>query len=443
MTGRACAIFAVILSLVSFQSVAASQDIEKKNIDRAWDEAYKNIGWLARHFHELHPDADATEQFDAYKALMSLVTDNFVHTLYYDTDYPEYLPYLRPEISNYCGPNTDFRYGIVHLEPGANYRVWGTRGNAEALDVQQYAGWAGLKNNPMKATLGEHAQETFESMGIKVDEQGKFEFVLGPTKPEQGQWWPADKKIVALMIRDIFVDHTKEAVPSRIYFEKIGPKKNGPTPPSADEAAERLHAFARSLKEWDLCFKFPEVTAENTYVSKGFYLKPNAKNKDFITSPSANRPKDTVQQQTQSIYSAFYNVPLGQALISEWTPPKELLDWNLQLYTRWLSNPGFMNRQTDINSAAALPDSDGVVRLVISHKDTGIANWVDPDGRSKGIILLRCKLCKGSRGEPTLKLVPENEIMKYLPPDTRMVTPEERERILELRRTHYLMRYQQ
>jgi len=448
-------VFALALSLASYQSHAGSADVEK--IDRAWDEAYKSIGWLAKYFRDLTKDGDATERFDGYKALLNVLTDNYLNSVYYDRDRPEYLPYLRPEISNYCGPNTDFRYGMVHLEPGASYRVWGTRGNAEVIDFQQYFGWAGQKGRAFKASLGKYAQGTFESRNIKVDEQGNFEFIYGPTKPEQGEWWQAENDGTMLLIRDIFLDHTKEAIPGRFYFEKIGPRKEGPTTVSADEAAERLYAFARSLKQWDVCFKFPDIV-ENSFVIKDWYEKPDAKDKDYFTknpdetndklasgqlkSPTGKK-KATAAQITQTYHMAFYRVKPGQALIGEWTPPKDTLNWNIQLYTRLLQNLGFIDRQTDINTAAAHVDDDGVVRFVISHKDPGVANWLDVDGRPLGTVIVRCKLCNARGGIPSLKLVAEEDIMKYLPRDTKMVTPEERSHLLDLRRKHYLMRYQQ
>lgn len=457
MAGRVRSIFIIVLSLLCYQAHARNADVEK--IDRAWNEVYKSIGWLAGYFQGLTKDGDATERFDGYKALLNVLTDNYLNSVYYDTDRPQYLPYLRPEFSNYCGPNTDFRYGMVHLEPGASYRVWGTRGNAEVIDLQQYSGWAGQKNRAFKSSLGKYAQGTFDSRDIKVDDKGNFEFTFGPNKPEQGQWWQAEGDGVILMIRDIFLDHTKEAIPGHFYFEKIGPKKTGPTTVSADEAAERLYAFARSLKQWDVCFKFPDI-AENNFVIKDWYEKPEAKDKDYFKNPGrggavnvelapgqlkppAGRKKTTAAQLTQTYHMAFYRVKPGQALIGEWTPPKETLNWNIQLYTRLLQNLGFIDRQTDINTAAAHVDADGVVRFVISAKDPGVANWLDVDGHPFGTVIVRCKLCNARGNIPTLKLVDEADIMKYLPKETKMVTAEERSRILDLRRKHYLMRYQQ
>lgn len=458
---RICAALAVTLSLCSYQVHAASEDIEK--LDRAWDEVYKSIGWLTQYFRDLTADGDATERFDGYKGLMNVLTDNYLNSIYYDRDRPEYLPYLRPEFSNFCAPNTDFKYGMVHVEPGASYRVWGTRGNAEVIDIQQYTIWPGQQDSPIRSTLGKYAQGTFDSRGIKVDKHGNFEFTIGPTKPAKGQWWQTESDGVLLMVRDIFLDHTTEAKPARFYFEKLGPKKAGPTTLSASEAADRLYAFARSLKHWDVCFKFPDIE-ENNFVVKDWYAKPEAKDKKFFDksdaakdiaadakielSPGQLKPppgqtKVTAAQLTQTYHMAYYNLKPDEALIGEWTPPKKSLNWSVQLYTRLLQNLGFIDRQTDINTAAAHLDSDGVMRFVISHKDPGVANWLDVDGRPLGTVIVRCKLCS-ERGEvPKLKLVAVSDVMKYLPKDTKMVTPKERDQLLEKRRMHYLTRYHQ
>lgn len=434
-------VLSAVLSLATIPSYAENSAVEKKRIDQAWDDVYKNIGWLTQYFRDLTANGDATERFEAYRTLMALLTDNYLQSVAYDTERPQYLPYTNPYISNYGGPSTAFKYGMVHLEPGASYRVWGKRGNADAIDIQQYYGWYG--QDPIPAS---RAQGSFESHDIKVDEQGNFEFILSPAKPEKGQWWPAEKDTKVLMIRDVFLDNTKEAIPAHFYFEKLGPKKKGPTPPSPEESAARLHAWAKSLKEWDIVFKFPEIAKENEFVAKGWVKKPSAEDAKLLLNIEAGKSKPVPEktqggQVTQLYNMALYRLEPGQALIGEWTPPKKFLYWNVLLNNRLLQSLNFFERQTDINDVAAHLDADGVFRFVVSRNDPGVANWLDIDGHAAGAILMRCKLCSERGALPTLKLVPESDVLKHLPAETKLVTPEERNQILALRRQHYLARF--
>lgn len=69
MAGKLCAILVVVLSFASVQSHAESAEAEKSRIDHAWDEVYKNIGWLTQYLRNLTADGSATERFEAYRTL--------------------------------------------------------------------------------------------------------------------------------------------------------------------------------------------------------------------------------------------------------------------------------------------------------------------------------------------------------------------------------------
>ena len=78
-------------------------------------------------------------------------------------------------------------------------------------------------------------------------------------------------------------------------------------------------------------------------------------------------------------------------------------------------------------------------RFVMCHADPLVANWIDLDGHSKGIVIARAKQC--SDGDlPTAKIVPEADIFKHLPKDIKMLTPSERAAKLALRREAYRAR---
>ena len=79
----------------------------------------------------------------------------------------------------------------------------------------------------------------------------------------------------------------------------------------------------------------------------------------------------------------------GQALVLELDPSDAPL-WDVQLYNRpWYEALDFANRATSVNHRLASIDNDGMVRVVIANRDTGVANWLDTEGRAEVLATVR------------------------------------------------------
>jgi len=408
----------LILIFVCPLTFAESNNINNvKNIDQAWIEVEKSIHALGDVVKEVTAKDDSVGRFEAYRALLSVIMDNYLNLIYADRNRPEYLPWLGM-LTNYGGPSPDFRYGIVQLEPGASYRVWGTRGHAEFVDFQQFVGWHGLKDGFKSSP----SQKTFESENIHVDAQGNFGFVLGPESPGHGDWWKLEPGVTTIVIREIFTDLTQKET-AVFHLEKIGFNDEGPTVVPAAEAAERLRALARSFKDWAFTFKLGK-----TFAKVG--------DNRFEEDPRFN---DKSGQNDVRFMLMRFNIPPGQALVGIWKPPAQCRYWDFSLVTDQIQSFNTGYRQISVNKSAANMGSDGLFHFVISHKDPLVANWLDLDGHSVGIVQGRAKQCQG-RDIPSVKLVAEGEIPKHLPPDIKMVTAEERAANLALRHAAYQAR---
>jgi hypothetical protein len=84
--------------------------------------------------------------------------------------------------------------------------------------------------------------------------------------------------------------------------------------------------------------------------------------------------------------------------------------------------------------------------FVLSVKDPGVHNWLDPSDLHDGVLTLRWAEFEG--GEPadslsvTSRLVPLAELEKHLPAGTRFVSPGERKTQLAERAASYAWRLQ-
>ena len=106
----------------------------------------------------------------------------------------------------------------------------------------------------------------------------------------------------------------------------------------------------------------------------------------------------------------------------------------------WYQSLDWVNRQSSLNGQQAVVDDDGVFRAVVSHRDPGIANWLDTTGATQGCITYRWNQATNFP-VPTLELVPFDEVTDHLPADTSRVTSEERSDLLRRRRRGALRRF--
>ena len=60
-----------------------------------------------------------------------------------------------------------------------------------------------------------------------------------------------------------------------------------------------------------------------------------------------------------------------------------------QLGSMWYISLDYINHQTSLNSHQAQVDPDGMIRMVIAHRDPGVANWIETTGRRTGIMQFR------------------------------------------------------
>jgi hypothetical protein len=120
-----------------------------------------------------------------------------------------------------------------------------------------------------------------------------------------------------------------------------------------------------------------------------------------------------------------------EALVIEVMPPEGLY-WSFSLGNAWWETIDYANHQTSLNGHQAVVDDDGLVRVVVAHRDPGVANWLDTAGHSEGPIILRCVRTE-SAPVPTTRLVPFDQLDDALPPGTRRLSASERAQAIAIR----------
>jgi hypothetical protein len=135
----------------------------------------------------------------------------------------------------------------------------------------------------------------------------------------------------------------------------------------------------------------------------------------------------------------LYDIQPDDALIIETEIPNARY-WSVQLNDVWWQTTDYAYHQSCINAGQAAIDSDGKVRMVLSLRDPGVMNWLDPVDFPWGVAQWRWYLTDRIV-TPTVKKVPVTEVRTHLPAETALVTRDERQSLLAIRRKGIFNRY--
>ncbi len=116
-----------------------------------------------------------------------------------------------------------------------------------------------------------------------------------------------------------------------------------------------------------------------------------------------------------------------------------------QLANLWGESLEYANALGSLNGFQSELDPDGVMRLVVAHRDPGVPNWLDTTGHPEGFVTARWAYSQTPAREhwPGVRAerVPFDEIGRHLFEGTRKVSPEERREQIRIRQEHVTQRF--
>ena len=135
----------------------------------------------------------------------------------------------------------------------------------------------------------------------------------------------------------------------------------------------------------------------------------------------------------------FYDLAPDEALVLRRRSRRRY--WSLQLYRmRWFS-PYDIARSTSLNQTQMHVGADGRFHVVVAHRDPGVANWLDTEGRREGLFTLRWFWPLGDPPSPSTRVVKLADVRAVLPADTPAVDAAGRRREIRRRRDHLTWRF--
>ena len=120
----------------------------------------------------------------------------------------------------------------------------------------------------------------------------------------------------------------------------------------------------------------------------------------------------------------YFIVKPDEALIIEFIPPVDASYWNFELNNFWMASFDYRHHLSRINGTQAVFKLDGSVRIVVSHADPGIPNWLGADGHTQWHLGLRW-LQTDNLPVPETRLTKLAELSTAIPSDARRISSED------------------
>jgi hypothetical protein len=381
-----------------------------EEVRKAWPELVKPSAEMLKAFQWAFDEV-------VYAATMwSLNTDKERPKVITITRLPHKLGDLDIPGSRWGLDNPDTVYRVIPISGDERYVIRGRVAKGHRLTENYFSLWDPVMNSVAVQN----------GKALVTDAEGYFTCTVD-SDPANGrvnhiQSAPAAHEFY---IRDVVMDWSNEMI-NDLSIERLGapPKKPVLTD---DEQAELTASFLRryytSTARWnDQTLKKPV---------NGF---------DFTID------RDTDGAQRSQIYiMGHFTVPDDEALVVNLRTGGA--EYFIVPITNWWGTTNAVNTRTaSMNKAQSVANADGTYSFVISAKDPGVHNWVDPCDMHEGILTLRwAEFPGGVPGQDlgaTSKVVKLADLKSELPPETKFVTAEERKAQQARRTAAYAWRLQ-
>jgi len=323
-----------------------------------------------------------------------------------DPRHPQFVRYETPD-NQWGGPNPDNLYLRAKIDPRETYRVW-----ADATGMRQ-AIFSLHEGDMQLEQYGVYGETSLDKLATDAD--GRLQIILSPEK-RAGNWIKMHPKARLFGIRVYVSDWEGDASPP-FHIERVGGEGEAPPPLEPDTVAKALDRAATWVERTAVYWP--------RYTQAGW---------ERATPNVVNPPRAAKGGADNILYgNCFWEFGEEDALLLECDPP-DAQYWGFTIHTLpWLESGQFADRQTSLSGHQIHRDPDGRIRLVLAHRDPGCPNWIDTEGRERGLLVYRWVWTQTDPA-PSSRVVPLAELRQLLPDDHPIVAPAERRRRLARRR---------
>lgn len=306
--------------------------------------------------------------------------------------------------------NPDALYFYASINADDTYIVRGRRGTTADLSFQVMSGsyTPGSDPTPLAA---------FDEREVDFEADGSFEITFGPALPEGAErprnYFVSGGGATALIVREVYNDWDSEER-GTLWIERVGEFEK-PTPPlTRGQLAKKYELAAQAL----------------TGTIRTWFVFPHQQFRDREPANSLTPPMSTPGGLTSQRSSlGHYDLADDEALVLTVPEFAHCTYQAIQIGSDWYVSTDYESHQTSLTKAQAQTDPDGMMRVVISEQDPGIANWLEALNHRTGYIMLRWQQLTRDLTEadyPTVEKVKFADLPQALPHyESNRVTPEQ------------------
>lgn len=445
----------------------------------AWDELLGKIGEARNAIDDPElwaPPASPRTLAEGYRYVLGYLYGSIARSFGPTFENPYFVRAIQP-LNRSTIDNADAIYLTAPIDGNCSYTIRGRAGDTSIwrgetapegvrkaphyVIFEAPSGFSGDSGSLKEMKRGSRANcALLDSTKIQVDENGRFEILLAPEKPEgyegnfmhthttrkrkQEDGSEIERKYVAqqVMLRELFCDWENEDLLDLFIYrnDRLGLPVPEYDPKTASQQMRRAGEITRNqVHFWN---EFYAVVCEA-------YGKIKGEGERFMPRNSFNTPNAaslaTAGGMATNVYcGGMFELEPDEALIVELNQPVEPVYLGFHLGNLWGESLEFASHQSSLNGLQGHRDDDNVYRYVIAHDDPGVANWVDTTGQPEGYISVRWAYPEKPMDNlpwATGKRVKFSDIASHLPADIKRITPEERRHQIAIRQEHVQRRY--
>ena len=352
---------------------------------------------------------ERSEGFRYLARLISYATQMEIE--YGDPAFPQLCRHMQPH-NQWGGPNPDNRYMRAAIHPDHAYRVWGTLAGVRQMILSLHQGDMQL------GQFGVYSEQTLSDW--TVGENGEFEIFVSKDKPEDASnWMPLHEEARIFSVRVYVSDWERDACPT-LHIERIGAEGVARPPLEPAEFAAALERGANWV----------EKSAEfwNQYTSSAW---------ERATANEAAPARPAPGGADHILYgSCCWELAEDEALLLT-CPAPEAEYYNFCIHTLGTLESGdFANRQVSLSDQQLHVDADGCIRIALAATDPGVPNWIDNEGRARGLLVYRF-VWANTNPKPDSQVVKVEQVRSLVPDGHPRIDAAERRRRLSARREHF------
>jgi hypothetical protein len=328
-----------------------------------------------------------------------------------DTKYPALHPFCTPN-RKLGGDAADFLYLQAWIDGESVYKISGNRGTARFLNFTVQGPrpekQPGTDIPSLHDPFGDIPEANLFGQQLAASWDGSFELYIGG--PRRGpNWLPTTPGSRKLFLRQGF-DHWSER-PAQMSIERtdMTAPRPMPTPATLVDAMRWAGRFVLAvMDDWpDHPYRYsPAVDPVNVNV--------------FPPDPAGDAAD---RKRGRAVAHMCWQLADDEALIVEFDSHSGF--WMVSNNSVFFNSMDYLYRPVSYTPSRTKVDSDGKVRLILSHDDPGYHNWLDTQGFGRGNLTYRNLMSDASTTFRT-QLVKRAALADALPKESATASKEER-----------------